>query len=311
MEKWKIYSLLLMIMAFWGGTLVSIKVLVAHYHPFTLTATRIFIASICLAFILYLLKKMRLPKREEWKWIALASFLGVVLHHLLLSTGLQFTTSVKSSLISGFSPILTAVFALIFGLNKWQLSRFFGFILGGVGIYIAVLAGKDVDMTVNIGDLFIFLSFASQALSFILIRNVSKSMDSVLLTCYMLLVGSVPLIVIATISNPSSWLDMIAVPYPYMLLLIATAVFAISIGHTAYNYAISKIGAAETAIIGNFNVIFALIFAAIFLKEPILPAHLIGLVCIIIGVLFGTGAMEELMKKWKRKKQMQNVDEVI
>ena len=88
-----------------------------------------------------------------------------------------------------------------------------------------------------------------------------------------------------------------------MLLLIATAVLAISIGHAVYNYAISKIGAAETAIIGNFNVIFALLFAAIFLREPILVNHLVGLVFIIIGVLFGTGAMEELVKKYKSRRQ--------
>ncbi|MER2191185.1 MAG: DMT family transporter [Solibacillus sp.] len=302
MEKRKIYIILLVIMAFWGGTLVSIKVLVTQYHPFTLTATRIFIASICLWLLLYSLKKIRLPKRQEWKWIMLASILGVILHHLLLSTGLQYTTSVKSSLISGFSPILTAIFALFFGLNEWKLSRFFGFLLGGVGIFIAVSAGKNVEMTVNIGDFFILLSFISQALSFILIRKVSQTLDSVVLTCYMLLVGSLPLILIATITNPSGWVDLLHVPYPYMLLLIATAVFAISIGHAVYNYAISQIGAAETAIIGNFNVIFALIFAAIFLNEPILLAHLIGLVCIVIGVLFGTGAMEEIFKKWKNKK---------
>ncbi|MER2106638.1 MAG: DMT family transporter [Solibacillus sp.] len=302
MEKRKIYIILLVIMAFWGGTLVSIKVLVTQYHPFTLTATRIFIASICLWLLLYSLKKIRLPKRQEWKWIMLASILGVILHHLLLSTGLQYTTSVKSSLISGFSPILTAIFALLFGLNEWKLSRFFGFLLGGVGIFIAVSAGKNVEMTVNIGDFFILLSFISQALSFILIRKVSQTLDSVVLTCYMLLVGSLPLILIATITNPSGWVDLLHVPYPYMLLLIATAVFAISIGHAVYNYAISEIGAAETAIIGNFNVIFALIFAAIFLNEPILLAHLIGLVCIVIGVLFGTGAMEEVVEKWKNKK---------
>lgn len=302
MGKGKIYIILLGIMAIWGGTLVSIKVLVTQYHPFTLTATRIFIASIFLWLILYVLKKVRLPKREEWKWILLASVLGVILHHLLLSTGLQYTTSVKSSLISGFSPILTAVFALLFGLNEWKLSRFFGFLLGGVGIFIAVSAGKNIELSVTIGDFFILLSFVSQALSFIVIRQVSKSLDSVLLTCYMLLIGSLPLILIATVSHPSGWGEMLRVPWPYMLLLIATAVFAISIGHAVYNYAISKIGAAETAIIGNFNVIFALIFAAIFLKEPILPAHLMGLLCIVIGVLFGTGAMEELVKKWKNKK---------
>lgn len=303
MKKGHIYAMLLLVMAFWGGTLVSIKVLVTQYHPFTLTATRIFIAGICLWLILYFFKKVRLPARDEWKWIALASVLGVILHHLLLSSGLMYTTSVKSSLISGFSPILTVILAILFGLNEWKLSRFFGFLLGGIGIFVAVSAGKSVEMKMNVGDVLILCSFISQAFSFIVIRKVSKSMDSVLLTCYMLLVGSLPLLLIATINNPSAWREMVEVPYPYMLLLIATAVLAISIGHAVYNYAISKIGAAETAIIGNFNVIFALLFAAIFLREPILMNHLVGLVFIIIGVLFGTGAMEELVKKYKSRRQ--------
>lgn len=303
MQKGKIYVVLFLTMVIWGGTLVSIKVLVTQYHPFTLTATRIFIAASCLWLILLIAKKMRWPQREEWKWIVLASVLGVVLHHLLLSTGLQYTTSVKSSLISGFSPLLTAVFAILFGLNEWKLLRFFGFILGAIGICIAVLAGKTVELTINFGDMLILFSFISQALSFIVIRKVSRSIDSLVLTCYMLLVGSLPLLAVATINEPASWLDLVEAPYPYFLLLIATAVLAISVGHAVYNYAISKIGAAETAIIGNFNVIFALLFAALFLKEPILWNHLIGLTFIIVGVLFGTGAVEELVKKRKVEKE--------
>ena len=302
MGKIKIYAILLLVMAFWGGTLVSVKVLVEHYHPFTLTAIRILIAGVSLFILLFALKKIRKPLKEEWKWIILASFLGVIAHHLLLSTGLMYTTGVKASIISGFSPILTAILALFFGLNDLKVIRLLGFLLGTIGIILAVTAGGNLDLKPTIGDVLIFLSFLSQAFCFILIRKVSKTMESVVLTCYMLLFGSVILVIVATINSPRSWVDMMNVPFGYMILVILTAILSITFGHTIYNYAIAKIGAAETAIISNFNLIFALIFSSIFLNEFISFMQIMGMLLVVLGVLLGTGAFEAIIQKLKWKK---------
>lgn len=301
MGKIKIYSILILVMAIWGGTLISVKILVTQYNPFTLTAARISIAAITLFLLLYFLKKIRLPNKAEWPWIVAASFLGVIFHHLLLSTGLTYTTGVKSSIISGFSPLLTAILAIIFGFNEFKILRLIGFVLGAIGIIIAVSSGQTLEWSITIGDVLIFISFLSQAFSFLVIRKISSSMNGVLLTCYMMIIGGIVLSIIATIIAPRTWIAIFDISNPYIFLLIGTAIFAITFGHTIYNYAITKIGASETAIIGNFNVMFAMLFSALLLNENLHFNHLIGITLIIVGVLFGTGAVEEILYKRKTK----------
>ncbi len=302
MKKMKIYLLLLLVMLFWGLNLVALKLLVTYFSPLAMTGIRIFLASITVLLILALFKKLRMPKRGEWKWIMIASLLGVVIHHLLLSVGLSKTSAVNGGVILGFSPLITAILALLFGFNRFKLVSFFGFILGTFGVTLAVMNGGDMSSFLSFGDLMVFLSITSQAFSFLIIRKVSATIDSRLLTGYMLFIGSLMLLVMGLIAEPREFLDFVGAPFEMYALLLASAIVATAIGHSIYNFAIAQIGAAETAIFGNFNTVFGLLGSAILLKEQITGIQILGCIAIIIGVLFGTGAVEELVSKHRKKK---------
>ena len=301
MQKIKIYISLILVMVIWGATFVSIKILVQFFHPITLTALRISLAAICLVCFLYLRKKLTKLTLQTWKWVLLASVFGVILHHLFLSIGLSGTSSVKGSIISGFSPLLTVLLSILVGYAKFKISNIIGFLLGTVGMILAVTAGQSIDYAVNQGDVFIFLSFLSQAISFIIIRRLSNEMETIVITCYMLCLGAVFLAVTSIIVLPNGFGKLLEVPLWVILLVIGTSVLAISVGHTVYNLSIAKVGPAETAIIGNFNVIFALIFSLILLKEPIILSQLLGMCLILVGVLLGTGALQKIVLSIKQK----------
>lgn len=301
MTKFKIYTLLLIVMVFWGLNLVALKLLVGYFSPFVMTGVRIFIAGLCAMIILAAMRKLVLPEIKQWKWIIFASILGVVAHHLLLSMGLEKTSAINGGIILGFSPLLTAILALLFGFNKFNFVTFLGFILGAFGVTISVANGGEIETSLSIGDLYIFLSISAQAFSFLIIKKVSSSIEGIVLTGYMLLIGSLILIIISLLVAREGFKDFINAPLEAYALLVASAVFATAIGHMIYNFAIQKIGPAETAIFGNFNTIFSLIGSAVLLSEPISIIQVVGCLCIIIGVLFGTGAIESLIhKRWRK-----------
>ena len=83
-------------------------------------------------------------------------------------------------------------------------------------------------------------------------------------------------------------------------VFLFSAIVATAFGHMVYNYAIKNVGPAETTIFANLNTIFALLGAALFLGEAILPNHYLGLVLIMVGVFFGTGTFEYLVRKRRR-----------
>jgi len=287
-------------MMFWGLNLVALKLLVTFFSPLAMTGIRIFLAGICVLLILGVFKRLRMPKRNEWKWIGLASLLGVVLHHWLLSIGLSKTSAINGGVILGFSPLITAILALVFGFNRFNPLSFFGFLLGTCGVTLAVMNGGSMNTSFSTGDLMVFISITTQALSFLVIRKVSQNFDSMLLTGYMLLLGSFALLIMGLVSEPKEFLPFLAAPLEMYALLFGSALLATAVGHMIYNFAISKIGAAETAIFGNFNTIFGIIGTTLILKEQITAVQILGCIAIIIGVLFGTGAIEELLRRRKK-----------
>src|SRR5699024_3832992 len=140
-----------------------------------------------------------------------------------------------------------------------------------------------------------------QAISFILISKLNPTFDPRLITGYMLILGSFFIFIsslllkrdMSQITNLLSW--------KLGAVFLFSALIATAFGHMTYNYAIKRVGPAESAIFINLNTIFALIGAALFLGEPILPNHYFGLILIIFGVFLGSGSLEYMLKKRKQK----------
>jgi drug/metabolite transporter (DMT)-like permease len=302
MKNLKIYLILIGIMFLWGLNVTALKVIVGNFPPITITSLRVFTAGVTVFIILYFLKKVRLPSRKEWIYIIGGGILNVTGHHLFLGIGLKVTSAVNGGLILGLGPLLTALMAILFLGKKLTFVRTVGFIFGGIGVTLTVLAGSTGLSGMSIGDLYIFLSIISQAISFIIISKAAKSLDPRLLTGYMLVFGSVLLFFIGLWKEPGGLASLGTGSVGLWSIFFASAIFATAVGHMLYNYAIGQAGPAEASIFLNLNTFLSILFAAIFLGESITSSHFLGLIFIVSGVLFGSGALEELMIRNKAKR---------
>lgn len=286
-----LYFWIVVTMFLWGINVTGVKLLTMHFAPLTMTAVRISIAAIATYSIVIGLKHWQRPAKAEWKWLILASFLGVVLHHILLSQGIASTTATKSSIIVGFSPLLTMLFTLLAGTTSFDSKRFFGFILGLLGVILAVSLGEKGITAITIGDVYVFLSIASQALSFLVIRKLASSINAFALTAYMLGLGAVALVFLSVVLEPVAWQAFASATWWHYAILLASGIGATAIGQTIYNYAIGQLGAAETSIFTNFSTIFALIGSAVILQERIVAVQWLGCLLIVVGVVIGSGVI--------------------
>jgi len=199
-------------------------------------------------------------------------------------------------------PVLTVLFATIILKRKPTTLQFTGFILGFIGVSFTVLAGSGGINTINMGDFYILLAILAQAISFIVIKQAAETMDPRLLTGYMFIIGSVALFLISLWTEQDGIASLSDVDGAIWLVFLYSAVIATGVGHMFYNYAISQLGPAETSIFLNLNTFFSLIGAAIFLNETILLSHLIGLMFIVAGVIFGSGGLEAWLIGRRRKR---------
>ncbi len=191
MRNLKIYMILTGVMFLWGLNVTALKLIVGNFPPITITSLRVFTAGVSVFIILFSLKKVRLPTRKEWTYIIGGGLLNVTGHHLFLGIGLSETTAVNGGLILGLGPLLTALMAILFLGKKLTFVRALGFIFGGIGVTLTVLAGNTGLSGMSIGDFYVFLSILSQAISFIIISKAAKTLDPRLLTGYMLVFGSI------------------------------------------------------------------------------------------------------------------------
>ena len=300
MKKWQTYIVLVFIMLIWGFNVPVLKILVSEFNPVTITSLRIFTASIAVFIILGIMKKVRKPSLREWMFIMVGGLLNVVSHHYFLSVGLTQTTSTNGGLILGTGPLLTAMLASILLRNRPTVIKIIGFLSGSVGVTIIVLSSGEGIGGLNTGDLFVFISIFSQALSFIIISRAAKTLDPRLLTGYMLLFGSMVLFIISLFKEPTGLDELSNAPSWVWILFFASAIMATAVGHMVYNHSIGKIGAAETSIFLNLNTFFSLVGAAVILGENISYHHLIGLLFIVTGVICGSGTLEELIIRRKQ-----------
>ena len=294
------YGLVFFITAIWGLNVVFLKVLVENMPAQTMTAFRIMIAGVIALIIVLFTKELRRLTKREWTFTILGMIFGVMAHHLFLALGLQSIPASNASLILALVPIATAVLGVIFLGENLTKARITGFVLALFGVFL--IQGATVDaFSLSIGEGMLFISMFAQAISFIFIKKATATLDSKAVTTVMYLSGSLGLLILALVMEPSGLEGMAEASVGVYAVLFMSGIVATGIGHMVFNSAIQKIGASKTAIFNNFVPFFGVIFSVIFLKEVININQIIGFVFIVTGVLFGTGYIERVLKKRKLK----------
>ncbi|WP_238579100.1 DMT family transporter [Neobacillus niacini] len=303
-QKYQIYILLVFVMMSWGLNVIALKIIVDVFPPITITSLRVFTAGISVFIVLFFIKKVRVPTKKEFIYILIATFFNVVFHHYFLSIGLSKTSASNGGLILGLGPLLTTVVAFFFLGNRVSFLQFSGIILGLLGVSFIVVVGNGGISDISIGDVYVFLSILSQAISFVMIKKISKTLDPRLMTGYMLLIGSSILFIISLFQEPNGIRQISNGTVSVWIIFFASALIGTAFGHMMYNDSIGKVGVTEAAIFINLNPLFAMISAVIFLGEVISFSQIIGFVFILSGVLLGSGAIDEYIRQTKQKKKV-------
>ncbi|MCJ1907588.1 DMT family transporter [Planococcus ruber] len=301
MNRFKIYLLLIAIMFVWGVNLPAVKYLTAQMGPVTMTSLRIFLAALMVFGVLFSFGLVRKLTIKEWRYVGIGSLLNVVIHHYFISVGLSLTSGTNAGLILGASPILTAIFSLSLLRLRPSKLQWIGLMLGFIGVSAMVLSGNSETSRISLGDIYVVLAVLGQVLSFLVISRASKTLDPRLQTGYMFLMGSVGLFLISLIQEPGEWRMFAEMNAAFWLLMIASGVIATALGHMLYNYSLGQVGPPKAAVFINLNTLFALLGSAVFLGETITGLHVVGFIVIMFGVLFGSGAAEELWRMKARK----------
>ncbi len=284
------YAIVFFVMITWGINIVMLKVLIDYFPTSTMTAYRIMTAGIVTIGIVLLTRQMKKMNKKEWYYTLLGTVFGVVGHHTFLAHGISLTSASNAVLILALLPLTTFVFAVIFLGDKLTKLRILGIVLAFIGVIF--IQGGGGSWAVDRGEFYVFIAMIMQAISFIYIKKATMTIDSKQITALMLLVGSVGLLIVSFVLEPTGTTQMIGAPIYLYVIFFISAIIATALGHFLFNAAIQRIGAGQTAIFNNFVPFFGLVSSALFLGEQIFWYQTFGFLFIVMGVLFGTGYIE-------------------
>jgi len=279
---WHIVALL--VMAMWGGSFISTKVLLqAGFLP-----TQIFILRFVLAYVVLLIfNHKQILSNNVWDEVRLL-ICGITagsLYFIVENKALEYTFASNVSLIICLNPLLTMVIAgMFYSSERLNRRQILGSVVAFCGMVLVVLNGRFVLKLSPVGDLLAFGAALSWMVYSLVVRPLMGRYSSFFITRKILFYGIVTGLPVFFMFSPDVPWKAFCNPVVlgnYLFL----AVIASFLCYVLWNQVMHKIGTVLATTYAYMNPLFTIVIAAIVLHEKMTAVAVMGTVLILLGMI--------------------------
>jgi drug/metabolite transporter (DMT)-like permease len=277
------YALLLVLATLWGASYTFIKLGVATIPPVTLIAARTLIGG-GLLFAMLAVRGLAMPRdMGSWRRFTLQALLNSVIPFTLIAWAEQTVNAGLATILCSTSPIFT--FLITFAITRHEsvtLTQAFGIIAGISGICLIM----GVEALSGIGEAFVAdLALVGSSLCFagaaIFGREFGK-LDPAVPATGSMLCGGIALLPVS-LAAESPW--TVAPSATSVLALLALSVFSTAFAFSLYFRLVRTLGSVGVTAQSYLRVPVGVAISLGFLGEPLTLSTLIGLACVVVGVV--------------------------
>jgi len=284
-NDWFYHLVAFLVVAVWGTTFISTKVLILH----GLTPAQIFTVRFIIAYALLLAVDHKRFRSDSWRDEGLLALLGVSggsLYFLSENAALTYTNATNVSIIVCSCPLFAAIMLGIFYKSERLDSRAcVGSLMALVGMAIVVLNGHFVLRLSPRGDALAFVACLCWAVYSLLMKPVGDRYSSSFITRKVFFYGLLTIgfyfllrpdelrLPVEVLKRPAVWGN-----------LLYLGCIASMLCYLVWTWVMKKLGAVRATNWVYFNPITTMIAAAIVLDERITPFFLAGAVLILLGL---------------------------
>ena len=291
-RTWVVWLMAMTCCALWGSAFACIK---TGYSVFSVdsgdTAAQIlfagsrFLLAGCLtvAFTWIRERKILLPRRASWKYIAAVSVFQTMGQYIFFYISMAHLSGVKGTILDGINPMVAILVAVyLFHMESMTWNKAVGCVLGFLGLLAVTLNGETLTPEIHlVGEGTMLLAAASASVASVLMRKFSQHEDPVVLTGYQFIIGG--LVMIAGGLLAGGRLHMISlwgIPlliYMAMISAVAFSLWGILLKHNP----VSRI-----SVFGFMTQIFGVVISAVALQEydKLQPSVLVALALVCLGI---------------------------
>ena len=298
-NRLRYHLLTLAVVAVWGVTFVSTKVLIgAGMHPVAIFFVRFMLAY---AGIWLYIALSRQPSKlwYGWKEELVFLFLGITggsFYFLTENTALAYTQASNVSFLVCSAPLFTAIFTLIYrrfgkgrfadALEKvrlgWPLVG--GTVLALAGMALVAFEGSRLRLSPK-GDLLAIGAAVCWALYSLFMGEMTRTYGTVTATRKVFFYGLLTILPFLGVEGRSLTPQMLGQPAVWGNLLFLGVVASL-LCFIVWNYVIDKLGNVTSVNYVYLNPVFTLLTAMILLGERMTPLSALGCAAILGGVIW-------------------------
>lgn len=286
-KKYFPYLIMILPPLLWAGNFVVGRAVSNQHAPIGLSFWRWFLASlILLPFVVKPIWQQRqIIKQNFWQILVLA-VLSISSFNSLAYISLQYTTATNATLLNSFIPIFILIITGVVFKEKVSKIQILGVVVSLMGV-IVILTRLDrqviAELQVNKGDLWMLLAALDWALYSLLLKYLRPAdLKPMPFLGVMVIIGTLVLVPVLAINpfneQPITWNNDMIKALAYI------AIFPSIISYLAWNYGMQKIGASIGGQYIHLMPLFGALMAVGFLGEKIQLYHIVGGICIALGL---------------------------
>jgi drug/metabolite transporter (DMT)-like permease len=278
--------LLLLMILIWGSNFSVIKYALRDFPEISFNAMRLLLASAVFLIVIAttLRRAERTPlTRADWYRIVVLGLVGHFLYQLAFLGGVARTSVANSALIFGCTPVMVAILASLAGHERLTWGRWLGGALSLAGIYSLVGRRASLSSATLVGDALVFVGMLCWSLYSVIAQPMLRRHSPLVVTGLSMTVGASFYMILgvpAFLRTYWGGISMIS-----WALMAASSLLALAFAYIVWYTAVQRIGSSRTAAYSNLTPIVAMIIGAVWLREPIEAAQVLGAILILAGVV--------------------------
>lgn len=263
---------------------VTSKFLSPYMNPLQITFSRFLIGGLVLLPLTVVRIKRRHLKLPLTVFIhcGLLGFINIVVSMGLIQLGLVYTNASVGAVLFSINPLFVVLYARFLLGERITLNKILGLICGVLGAVILSIDSINKKTSTSLGVILILCSAMSFAFYTVLGKKIiNDSIDSLIVTTFSFLIGSVTLIPIQIILK-SPLIPNVEHIVPHLLYM---SIFVTGIAYVLYFEGLSRLEAGAGSMLYFAKPAIASVLAVLILKERLSFNLFLGIIIIAIGIL--------------------------
>jgi drug/metabolite transporter (DMT)-like permease len=229
---------------------------------------------------------------NRWGLILLLGATGYCLNSIGVYEAVRFTTTINTSVINAFNPVLIAVAGYLLYRERITKFQLLGFILSLTGVLCIIFQGKWkllLDLRSNVGDLFMLGSISVFSVHAVVYRQKAPGFPERPMFPLMMLGGllvTLPLVLLEGQAYHWAWIGQLKAIHVVGILCLN--IFPSVLAYRFWNSALRKVSANKVGIFLYLVPVYTTIISVLFLKERLRLFQIFGGLLIFAGVMLVT-----------------------